>query len=136
MEEEKVVEGATEIVEEPIEEPVEEQEEEKPVDTGFDFDEAYEKLLEGAKATGMYDDIGFQTLMREFKNLNTLCIRMKEDIDDSNISDVTEGSKGQLTWKSNPVIKDYNTTVKNLVLVCNALEKKLANVSTNEDDWL
>lgn len=107
--------------------------EEEIEEATFNFDEAYNKLLEGAKESGMYDDIGFQTLMREFRNLNNLCLRMKADIDSNTISDFTEGSKGQLTWKTNPVIKDYNTTVKNLVLICNALEKKLANINDIQD---
>lgn len=101
--------------------------------TQFDFEKAYADILAQAKENGMYNDMGFQTLMREFSNLNELCLRMKADVDVNSISDFTEGSKGQLTWKTNPVIKDYNTTVKNLVLVCNALEKKLANIDDIQD---
>ncbi|MBQ0113189.1 MAG: hypothetical protein KBT03_08685 [Bacteroidales bacterium] len=103
----------------------------------FNFDETYNNILEQAKENGMYDDMVFQTLMREFKSVNELCLRMKEDIDNAQISDVEEGSTGQFKLKSNPVIKDYLAAQKNLVNISAALEKKLANVNqSNEDDWL
>lgn len=99
----------------------------------FNFEETYNNILEQAKETGMYEDMVFQTLMREFKNVNDLCIRLKEDIDMQQVSNTEEGSRGQLQLKSNPVIKDYLAAQKNLVNISSALEKKLANVGQIED---
>lgn len=99
----------------------------------FNFEETYNRILDQAKENGMYDDMIFQTLMREFKSVNELCIRLKEDIDNEQVSNTEEGSRGQLVLKSNPVIKDYLAAQKNLVNISAALEKKLANVDVKTD---
>lgn len=99
----------------------------------FNFEETYNNILKQAEENGMYDDMVFQTLMREFKSVNELCIRLKEDIDNGHISDNEEGYNGQLKLKSNPVIKDYLAAQKNLVNISAALEKKLANIDDNQD---
>lgn len=103
----------------------------------FNFEESYQNILKQAKENGMYDDMIFQTLMREFKSVNDLCVRLKDDVDNQDISLNEKGSRGQYSLKSNPVIKDYLAAQKNLVNISAALEKKLANVNTSsEDDWL
>lgn len=102
----------------------------------FKFEEAYKTIMEQAKKSGMWDDMIFQTLMREFKSANELCKRLKKDLDDCEISFNEEGSRGQIVKKSNPVIKDYVAAQKNLVSISKALEEKLANVKPNEDDWM
>lgn len=100
----------------------------------FNFEKAYADILTQAKESGMYDDMIFQTLMREFKSINDLCVRLKEDIDSMPVSDNEEGYNGQLKLKSNPVIKDYIAAQKNLVNISGALEKKLANVDIKADN--
>lgn len=99
----------------------------------FDFEKAYNDILEQAKRTGMYEDMIFQTLLREFKAINDVCVRLKKSIDEDNVCDFIEGSKGQYAWKTNPAIKDYVAAQKNLVSISSALEKKLANDSTSSN---
>lgn len=103
----------------------------------FDFEKSYNDILEKSKEVGMYDDMVFQSLMKEFKRVKLLCDRMDEELNEQPVASEQEGSKGQYTYKSNPVIKDFLAAQKNLVNICNALEKKLANVGdNNSDDWM
>lgn len=100
----------------------------------FDFEKSYNDILERAKENEMYDDMIFQTLMREFKRVKELCDRMVEELNETQIASEQEGSKGQYTYKSNPVIKDYIAAHKALVSTSVQLEKMLANVSVSDGD--
>lgn len=106
------------------------------MEDNFDFDKSYEELLEKAQSIGFDKDMVFQTTMKEYKRLKLLCDRMVEEIDSQPIADMQEGSKGNLQYKSNPVIKDYISGHKALVSTGITLSKMLEGVltSSNTDD--
>lgn len=102
----------------------------------FDFEKSYNEILVKAENAGLSDDAVFQTMMKEFKRMKNICDELYKGIEEQGVSYVEETFKGRETFKSNPLTNDYVKAHRILVSTCGEIRKILANISTNEDDWL
>lgn len=102
----------------------------------FDFEKSYQDLMNQAKDSGLWNDMVFQTLMKEFKRLKNVCDLLYKQVDSLGVSYTEVGSMGQTTLKSNPATKEYVTAHKTLVNTCSALKEMLAKVGNSDNDWL
>lgn len=101
----------------------------------FNFDEAYNSIMEQAKRVGMDNDMVFQTQMKEFKRMKIMCDRLWESIEHSEVAYIEVGTKGQDIFKSNPLNKEYVSAHKTLISTSQAIKETLAKVGT-DGDWL
>lgn len=102
----------------------------------FDFEKSYDELLEKAKKVGLSDDAVFQTMMKEFKRMKSICDELYDGIEKQGVSYTEETFKGREVFKSNPLTNDYVKAHRILVSTCGEIRKIFANIQTNEDDWL
>lgn len=109
----------------------------KPKEKEFDFDKAYKDFMEKAENAGISNDMLFQTMMKEFKRLKQLSDEFYAGIEKMGVSYVEAGSKGQPTFKANPLNKDYLNANKALVLTCEKIGDYLEKVpmTTEDNDW-
>lgn len=108
----------------------------KKVEDGFDFEKAYQEILDKAKDNGMADDMVFQTLMKEFKRMKQVCDELYTKIEEVGVCYQEETFKDRQVFKSNPLTKEYVSAHKTLVSTCGELNEMLAKVSTSKNDWL
>lgn len=108
----------------------------KKKEQGFDFDKAYKEFSKLADSGGLKDDLSFQTVFKEFKRMKLVCDEMYTKIEEVGVSYQEEGSKGQITYKTNPLNKEYISAHKALVGTCETLKRMSENVNKVEDNWL
>lgn len=101
----------------------------------FDFEKAYNDLVTQAYASGLKDDMTFNTLLNEFKRVKNVCDELYTKISEVGVAYKETGSKGQVTFKSNPLTKDYLSANKTLVVICGELKEYIAKIGV-ESDWL
>lgn len=102
----------------------------KDVESEF---EKVEKVIENNE--DLKQDEVIQTLVTEYRRLKTLSNRIYKEIDRDGVSITTEGSQGQMVYKSHPLLKDYANISSKLVTTCSAL-KDLVAKQTTDDDWM
>lgn len=103
----------------------------------FNFDVAYEEYLKKAEQLGLADSIVFNTQMKEFQRMKKVCDELYRGIEENGVSIIQPNSSGKDVYKANPLVKDYVSAHKTLILTSTTIEKLLANFDTsNEDDWL
>lgn len=103
----------------------------------FDFEKAYEEYMKKAEQLGLADNLVFNTQMKEFKRMKTVCDELYHGIEENGVAFIEENSRGKEVYKANPLTKDYVSAHKTLILTSATIEKLLANFgSSTEDDWL
>lgn len=102
----------------------------------FDFEKAYQEILQQAEENGAENDMVFQTLMREFKRMKKVCDELYTKLDEVGIAYQEVGSMGQTTFKSNPLVNEYVKAHKTLVSTCASLKDYLDKFKMANDDFL
>lgn len=108
----------------------------KEAEQEFNFEKAYQEILDEAKKVGMDQDVTFQTLMKEFRRMKYVCDRLYEALEKCDLVYEEESFKGRMVTKTNPIVKEYVQAHKVLVSTSETLQDTLANFPRNEDDWL
>lgn len=106
----------------------------KKFNSDFDFDALAEKTVKEAEQCGVAESITFKSIFSEFCRIKKLCDRLFDEIENGDVFENALGSRGQQTYKSNPLIKDYTNAHKTLVATATALQKYLSSVKPKDDD--
>lgn len=106
----------------------------KKFDANFDFDALAQKTVKEAERCGVAESITFKSIFSEFCRIKKLCDRLFDEIENGDVFENAIGSKGQHTYKSNPLIKDYTNAHKTLVSTATSLQKYLDSVKPKDEE--
>lgn len=101
----------------------------------FDFEKAYQDILDRAMACGKADDMVFQTLMREFKRMKNVCDQLYKGIEENGVSLEQPNTNGDIIFKANPLTNEYVKAHKTLVSTSSELNKLLLDINGEEEDY-